>query len=98
MTGREHAAALFESQAARSAGRKALKPQPTYQAKLVMWRLMYRVRLDFAVIPEQEIAAACERFSISLETWQRQERAFGLMSKVYAKRSAIRGEQQGFQH
>ncbi len=40
-----------------------------------MWRLMYRGPLDFAAIPEQEIAAACERFSISLETWQRQERA-----------------------
>ena len=45
-------------------------------------------------IPEAEIASACERFNLSLDTWQQQERAFGLLRKVYAKRAAIRGQQQ----
>lgn len=48
----------------------------------------------FAAIPDSEIASACERFGIALETWQRQELAFGLMKKVYAKRAKIRGQQQ----
>ena len=30
---------------------------------------------------------------MSLDTWQRQERAFGLLTKVYAKRAKLRGEQ-----
>jgi len=51
------------------------------------------VPLNFAAIPETEIVQACERFSISLDTWRRQERAFGLLRKVYAKRAAIRGRQ-----
>ena len=88
-----HAAALYESQWARSAERKAKRPQPTHQAKLVMWHLVGRVPLNFAAIPEREIKTACERFGISLETWRRQEGAFGLLRKVYAKRAAIRGQQ-----
>lgn len=90
----QHAAALYESQATRSATRKALKPQPTYQAKLVVWHLTTRVPLNLAAIPETEIASACERFNLPLETWRRQERAFGLLKKVYAKRAAIRGQLQ----
>ena len=89
----QHAAALFKSQTARAAGRKALKPQPTHQAKLVIWHLTFRVPLQFAAIPETEIVQACERFNMALETWRRQERAFGLLKKVYAKRAAIRGQQ-----
>ena len=77
----------------RSANRKALKPQPTHQAKLVVWHLMYRVPLYWAAIPDTEIAKACERFNLPLETWLWQERAFGLLQKVYAKRAAIRGQQ-----
>jgi hypothetical protein len=88
-----HAAALYESQSMRLANRKALKPQPTHQAKLVAWHLTYRVPLNFAAIPEAEIAQACERFNLTLETWARQERAFGLLRKIYAKRAKIRGEQ-----
>jgi hypothetical protein len=87
-----HAAALYESQSMRAANRKALKPQPTHQAKLVAWHLTYRVPLHFAAIPEAEIAQACERFNLSLETWTRQERAFGLLRKVYANRAKLRGE------
>jgi hypothetical protein len=49
--------------------------------------------LHFAAIPEGEIKEACERFGMSLDTWQRQERAFGLLTKVYAKRAKLRGEQ-----
>jgi hypothetical protein len=60
----------------------------------VVWHLITRVPLNFVAIPELEIKAGCERFDISLETWQRQERAFGLLRKVYAKRAAIRGQQQ----
>ena len=90
----QHAAALYESQWMRAAGRKALKPQPTHQAKLVAWHLTYRVPLHFAAFPETEIVQACERFNLPLETWRRQERAFGLLKKVYAKRAAIRGQQQ----
>jgi hypothetical protein len=90
---KQRAAALYESQWARSASRKALKPQPTYQAKLVMWHLMYRVPLYFVAIPESEISGACNRFNLPLETWRRQERAFGLMKKIYAKRAATRGQQ-----
>jgi hypothetical protein len=81
----------------RAANRKALKPQPTRQAKLVAWHLTYRVPLHFAAIPEAEIAQACERFNVSLETWTRQERAFGLLRKVYANRAKIRGEIRGEQ-
>jgi hypothetical protein len=89
-----HAAALYESQWARSASRKALKPQPTYQAKLMMWHLTTRVPLNFVAIPESEIKGGCEKFNLPLDTWRRQERAFGLLRKVYAKRAAIRGQQQ----
>lgn len=42
---------------------------------------------------QHEIVAACERVNMHLETWQRQERAFGLMRRVYAKRAALRGRQ-----
>jgi hypothetical protein len=90
---KQHAAALYESQSTRSANRKALKPQPTRQAKLVAWHLTFRVPLHFAAIPETDIKEACERFGMSLDRWQRQERAFGLLGKVYAKRAKLRGEQ-----
>ncbi len=86
-------AALYESQSMRAANRKALKPQPTRQAKLVAWHLTYRVPLHSAAIPEADIREACERFGMSLETWRRQERAFGLLRKVYANRAKICGEQ-----
>jgi hypothetical protein len=86
-------ATLHESQAMRAANRKAIKPQPTYQAKLVAWHLTFRVPLNYAAIPETEIAQACERFNLPLESWTRQERTFGLMRKVYAKRAKIRGDQ-----
>jgi hypothetical protein len=89
----QHAAALYESQAMRAANRKALKPRPTHQAKLVVWHLTYRVPLNFAAIPETEIAQACEHFNLSLETWKRQEGAFGLLNKVYANRAKLRGQQ-----
>lgn len=89
----QHAAALYESQSMRAADRKALKPHPTHQAKLVAWHLTFRVPLHFAAIPETEIVQACERFNLLLETWRRQERAFGLLQKVYAKRAKIRGAQ-----
>jgi hypothetical protein len=59
-----------------------------------MWHLTTRVPLNFVAIPESEIKTACERFGITLETWRRQERAFGLLKKVYVKRAAIRGQQQ----
>jgi hypothetical protein len=39
-----------------------------------------------------EIANACARFNITLDSWQRQERAFGLLRKVYSKRAAMRGQ------
>jgi hypothetical protein len=77
----------------RSANRKALKPQPTHQAKLVVWHLIYRVPLYWAAIPDTEIAKACERFNLPLETWLRQESAFGLLKKVYARRAQLRGQQ-----
>jgi hypothetical protein len=89
----QHTAALDESRAMRAANRKPTKPQPIYQAKLVAWHLTFRVPLNYAAIPETEITQACERFNLPLETWTRQERAFGLMRKVYAKRAKIRGEQ-----
>jgi hypothetical protein len=88
-----YATALHESRAMRSANRKAVRPQPTHQAKLVVWHLTYRVPLYWAAIPDTEIAKACERFNLPLETWRSQERAFGLLQKVYAKRAAIRGRQ-----
>ncbi len=49
----------------RAANRKALKPQPTRQAKLVAWHLTYRVPLHSAAIPEADIREACERFGMS---------------------------------
>jgi hypothetical protein len=54
--------------------------------------LMFRVQLHFAAIPDAEILNACNRFDLPLETWRRQEPAFGSMKKVYAKRAAIRGQ------
>jgi hypothetical protein len=89
-----HAAALYESQTARAAGRKALRPHPTRQANLVVWYLATHAPLNLATIPDHEIAAACERFNIHIDTWRRQEKAFGLMGKVYSKRTKIRGDQQ----
>jgi hypothetical protein len=59
----------------------------------VAWHLTFRVPLNFAAIPEADTKEACERFGMSLDTWQRQERAFGLLRKVYAKRAKLRGEQ-----
>jgi hypothetical protein len=59
----------------------------------VAWHLTFRVPLNFAAISEAEIMQACEQFGMSLDTWQRQERAFGLLKKVYAKRAKLRGEQ-----
>ena len=88
-----HLAVLHESQVARSATRKAKKPQPMHQAKLVMWHLTARVPLNQAAIPGEELTRACERFNLPIETWRRQELAFGLMKKVYAKRAAMRGQQ-----
>lgn len=88
-----HTAALHESRAMRAANRKALKPEPTYQAKLVVWHLTFRVPLNYAAIPETEIAQACERFNLPLETWRQQENAFDLLRKVYARRAKIRGGQ-----
>jgi hypothetical protein len=88
-----HTAALHESQAMRAANRKAPKPRPTHQAKLVVWHLTYRVPLYWAAIPDTEIAQACERFNLPLDTWQRQESAFGLLKKVYARRAQVRGQQ-----
>jgi hypothetical protein len=46
------------------------------------------------MIPEDEIKNACEQFSMSLDQWRRQERAFGLLKNFYAKRAVIRGQQQ----
>jgi hypothetical protein len=89
----QRAAALYESQSAREASRKVLKPRPTKQANWMFWHLVARVPLHFVVIPDEEIVAACEHCNMHLETWRRQERAFGLMRKVYAKRAAIRGQQ-----
>ena len=89
----QHAAALYESQVAREANRKVLKPRPIKQAMLVVWHLTHRVPLHFAAIPEAEIIAACERFNLQLDRWRRQASAFALMGKVYAKRAAIRGQQ-----
>jgi hypothetical protein len=54
---------------------------------------MYRVPLYWAAIPDTEIAKACERFNLPLETWLRQERAFGLLNKVYSRRAQLRGQQ-----
>jgi hypothetical protein len=33
------------------------------------------------------------RFNLPLDTWRRQERAFGLLKKVFAKPAGIRGQQ-----
>lgn len=89
----QHMAARYESQLMRSARRKALRPQPTKQVRLVKWHLISRVPLNFVEIPQSEIVAACEQYSLALETWQRQEKAFGLMRIVYAKRALLRGAQ-----
>jgi hypothetical protein len=86
-------AARYESQAARDASRKALRPEPIRQAKWMVWNLATRVPLNFVVIPEGEIASACKRCGLHLETWRRQDAAFGLMRKIYEKRAKIRGEQ-----
>jgi hypothetical protein len=77
----QHAAAVYSSQSTRAANRKALKPQPTRQAKLVAWHLTFRVPLNFAAIPESDIKQTRERFGMSLDTWQRQKHAFGLLKK-----------------
>lgn len=61
----QRGAALYSSQTARAAGRKALKPQPIHQANLVVWHPTFRVPLNFVAVAEKEITAACERFNLS---------------------------------
>jgi hypothetical protein len=58
-----------------------------------VWHLTTRVPLNVVAIPEIEIVQACERFNLPLETWRRQESAFGLLKKVYARRAQLRGQQ-----
>jgi hypothetical protein len=43
---------------------------------------------------ETKACAPSERFNLSLETWMRQECAFGLLKKVDAKRARVRGEKR----
>jgi hypothetical protein len=86
-SGARHTAALHESQGMRAANRKAPKPRPIHQANLVVWHLRAEVRLNIVAIPETEIIQACERFNLPPETWRRQESAFGLLKKVYARRA-----------
>jgi hypothetical protein len=57
---RRHAVAVYSSQSTRAANRKAIKPQPTRQAKLVAWHLTFRVPPNFAAIPESNIKQACD--------------------------------------
>ncbi len=89
----QHVAARLESQWARAAGQKALPPRPTKNARLVAWHLTHRVSLSLAALPAAEVTAACEHYGLSLDAWRRQERAFGLMAKVYARRARLRGDQ-----
>jgi hypothetical protein len=42
---------------------------------------------------EADIKEACERFNLSLETWTRQEHAFGLLKKGVCASPKLRGEQ-----
>jgi len=58
--------------------------------------LTFRVPLNFAAIPQSDIKQACEPFGMSLDTWQWQKHAFGLLKKVCAKRAKLRGEQHSF--
>jgi hypothetical protein len=88
-----YTAALRESWAMRSAKRKAPRARATRQANLVVWHLTTRVPLNVVAIPEIEIVHACERFNLPLETWRRQESAFGLLKKVYSRRAQLRGQQ-----
>jgi hypothetical protein len=89
----QYTATRYESQITRAAGRKAIPPRPTRQASWVCKYLAVTVPLNLAAIPPAEIEAACALCNLSLESWQRQERAFGLLRKVYGKRSKIRGQQ-----
>jgi hypothetical protein len=50
-------------------------------------RALSKARLDLL------LREACERFNLPLETWTRQESAFGLLKKVYARRAQLRGQQ-----
>src|SRR5437868_4396884 len=54
----------------------------------------YSCLADLRCNSRGRILSACNRFNLPLETWRRQERAFGLLKKVYGKRAAIRGQQQ----
>ena len=69
----------------RAANGKALRPQPTHQAKLVMWYLMFRLPLYFAAIPEAELMQACARFNIFVETWRRQDARSACSGKCMQK-------------
>jgi hypothetical protein len=79
----------FRSQAMRAANRKVLKHKPTYQVKLVVWRLTISYSLILAAIPDTEIAEACERFKPAARNWPWQERAFGLLNKAYSRRPRL---------
>jgi hypothetical protein len=74
---RQHAVAVYSSQSTRATNRKALKPQPARQAKLVAWHLTLRVLLNFAAILQSDIKQARKRFGMSLDMSQRQKHAFG---------------------
>src|SRR5437867_7679178 len=71
----------------------AVDENTIFQLASVTKTLTYRVPLNFAAIPETDIKEACERFNMALETWTRQEHAFGLLKKVYGRRAKLRGEQ-----
>ena len=90
---KQYQLARYESQIFRLAGKKAKRPQPTHQANLVMWHLIYRVPLNFTAIPQEEIQKACEQFNYTVGQWQRQATVFGLWDKIYAKRAKIRGDE-----
>ena len=49
--------------------------------------------LYHAAIPREAILEACEKVDMTEEDWQRQERAFGLLRRVYEQRTKIRGQQ-----
>ena len=87
------AATLFESQWARGAERRALRPRPTKQVEMVKWALTYRVPLNVVAFSSTEIEAACQQFNLHVDTWQRQSAAFGLLPKIYRRRALLRGQQ-----
>jgi hypothetical protein len=83
---------LQESNALRQSNRKAKEPKPTHQASMVKWKLI-TLPLNIVAISDDQIREACRSVNMSYDFFMRQNSVFGIMKKVYERRTEIRGDE-----